>query len=112
MRKCDFMLFLCILKSLDGENEMLKKVIGKLGSLCAYTHIVKVITGLLHNEGLSEQTKAGRNIALLGFFCPFFWYALLTGESKEIVLMHAIHSSIVFLIGIMIIFVSIRKQKE
>jgi len=91
---------------------MLKKVIAKLGGLCAYTHIVKVITGLLHNKGLSEQTKVGRNIALLGFFCPFFWYALLTGASKQVVIMHAIHSSIVFLIGIVIIFVSIRKQKE
>ena len=91
---------------------MLKKIIGKLSQFCAYTHIWKVISDLLNNEGLSEQTKAGRNIALLGFFCPFFWYALLTGASREVVIMHAIHSSIVLLIGIVIIFVSIRKQKE
>lgn len=91
---------------------MLKKIIGKLSQLCAYTHIWKVISGLLNNEGLSEQTKAGRNIALLGLFCPFFWYALLTGASREVVIMHVIHSSIVLLIGIVIIFVSIRKQKE
>ena len=91
---------------------MLKKIIGKLSQLCVYTHIWKVISGLLNNEGLSEQTKAGRNIALLGLFCPFFWYALLTGASREVVIMHGIHSSIVLLIGIVIIFVSIRKQKE
>ena len=61
---------------------MLKKIIGKLSQLCAYTHILKVISDLLNNEGLSEQTKAGRNIALLGFFCPFFLVCLID-RSKQ-----------------------------
>ena len=91
---------------------MIKKSFGKLSQLCAYTHMLKVFSVLWNHQDMSEQTKAGRNIALLGFFCPFFWYALLTGESREVVIMHAIHSSIVLLIGIVIIFVSIRKQKE
>jgi hypothetical protein len=91
---------------------VIKKSFGKLSQLCAYTHLFKVFLVLWNHQAMSEQTKAGRNIALLGLFCPFFWYALFTGASKEVVIMHATHSGIVLLIGIVIIFVSIRKQKE
>ena len=91
---------------------MIKKSFGKLSQLCAYTHMLKVFSVLWNHQDMSEQTKAGRNIALLGFFCPFFWFAVFTGASEEVVFMHATHSGIVLLIGIVIIFVSIRKQKE
>jgi len=91
---------------------MVKKSIVKLSQLCAYTHMFKVFSVLWNNQDMSEQTKAGRNIALLGFFCPFFWYALFTGARKEVLIMHAVHSGIVFSIGIVIIFISLRQQKE
>jgi hypothetical protein len=57
-------------------------------------------------KDISEQAKAGRNIALLGLFCPFFWYALLTGASRDTLLFHATHSGIVFLIGLSIMLAS------
>lgn len=72
----------------------------------------KIFRCLLKNEDISEQTKAGRNIALIGLFCPFFWYALFTGASKSELTFHAIHSSIVILIGIVVIFMGLIQQKE
>ena len=90
----------------------MKTAISNLAKWCAYSHMLKVLTALLKGDGLSEQTKAGRNIALLGLFCPLFWIALLTGASKSELMFHATHSSVVFLIGIVIIFMSSRQQKE
>ena len=62
---------------------MIKKSFGKLSQLCAYTHMLKVFSVLWNHQDMSEQTKAGRNIALLGFFCPFFWFAVFTGASRR-----------------------------
>lgn len=43
--------------------------------------------------------KTGRNIALVGVFCPIFWLSLFTGASGSVLLFDAIHSSIVIFIG-------------
>ena len=91
---------------------MIKNIISKLSKLCAYSHMFKVFISFLKKEDISQQTKAGRNIALIGLFCPFFWYALFTGASKGELTFHAIHSSIVFLIGIVVIFMGLKQQKE
>ncbi|NOH98733.1 hypothetical protein [Vibrio sp. 99-70-13A1] len=79
---------------------------------CAYSHMIKVFSVLISGGDISQQTKGGRNIALLGLFCPFFWYALFTGASKTELAFHATHSGVVFLIGMTIMFVSLRQKKQ
>jgi len=88
-----------------------KRALSKLSQWCAYTHLYKLLKTLIKGEKLSEQTKAGRNIALLGLFCPFFWYALLSGAQTSTVIMHATHSGIVFLIGVAIMAFSFVHKK-
>jgi len=88
-----------------------KRVLSKLSQWCAYTHLYKLLKTLVNGEKLSEQAKAGRNIALLGLFCPFFWYALLSGAQTSTVIMHATHSGVVFLIGVAIMAVSFLHKK-
>ncbi|SDZ91140.1 hypothetical protein SAMN05660420_00698 [Desulfuromusa kysingii] len=90
--------------------EFTAKIAKNLSKWCAYTHMFKVFTALIKGGDLSEQTKAGRNIALLGFFCPFFWIALLSGADGSTLAFHATHSGIVFLIGVAIIITSFKKK--
>lgn len=54
---------------------------------------------------LMEGMKTGRNIAIIGVFCPFFWVSLLTGSSIEMIRFNAIHSGVFILIGIIIMLV-------
>ena len=91
---------------------MFKIILNKLSKFCAYSHIYKLIKDLLNNRDISEQTKTGRNIALLGFFCPFFWYALFSGAPQNELLVHASHSGIVLLVGLVIMVLSLKQQKE
>lgn len=88
-----------------------KGLLAKLSQWCAYTHIYRLIIKLIKGETLSELTKAGRNIALLGFFCPFFWYALFSGAQKSALIFHATHSGIVFLLGVVIMAFSLLQKK-
>ncbi|WP_135382326.1 hypothetical protein [Vibrio tasmaniensis] len=89
----------------------MKTAINNLTKWCAYSHMFKVFFTLLNGGDISEQTRAGRNIALLGLLCPFFWYSLFTGASKAELLFHATHSGVVFLIGMVIMFFSMKKKK-
>jgi len=91
---------------------MLKIKMMELKKWCAYSHIASIILMLIHGKNLSGQTRVGRNIALLGFFCPFFWIALLSGVRGTTLMFHAAHSSIVFLIGVVIMIISLIKQKR
>jgi hypothetical protein len=91
---------------------MNKAIFKSLTKLCAYTHLFKVISALVNGEDISELTKGGRNIALLGIFCPFFWFALFSGADEAEVMFHGTHSSIVFFIGIAIMTLGIRKTKS
>lgn len=88
---------------------MVKSILYKVSQFCAYSHIFKFFSILKNGEDISAQTRTGKNIALLGIFCPFFWYALFTGASTSELIFHATHSSIVFLIGLAIILVSFKK---
>lgn len=97
---------------LFSREVSVKAVIRSLGQWCAYSHMFKVFKVLLSGGDVSSQTKAGRNIALLGIFCPFFWIALFNGASKSELAFHATHSGIVFFIGIAIMFVGLKRQKE
>ncbi|MCX7749127.1 MAG: hypothetical protein N2645_19880 [Clostridia bacterium] len=53
-------------------------------------------------ENMITGIKTGRNIALVGVFCPFFWISVLTGSSIQTIQFNAIHSGIVILIGLAI----------
>jgi len=44
-------------------------------------------------------------ITLLAMYCPLFWIALLSEAETSGIIFHAIHSGIVFLIGISIMAV-------
>lgn len=91
---------------------MNKTIFKSLSNLCAYTHIFKVISALVNGKDISELTRGGRNIALLGIFCPLFWFALFSGAGGAELMFHATHSSIVFLIGIAIMRLGIRTTKK
>ncbi|MDD4197132.1 MAG: hypothetical protein PHT96_12120 [Syntrophorhabdaceae bacterium] len=49
------------------------------------------------------KIKMGRNIALIGVFCPFFWMALFAGARGQVLYFNAIHSGAVIAIGLVII---------
>lgn len=55
---------------------------------------------------LKRGMKTGRNISLVGIFCPFFWYSLLTGINTSFIVLNAIHSALVILFGLLIILVN------
>lgn len=79
---------------------------------CPYRHLYRMLSTLIRGGKMTEQVRTGRNIALLGLFCPFFWFALFSGASRSALLLHASHSGIVFLAGVCILIVGLIKQKE
>lgn len=89
----------------------MKAVVRNLTKWCAYSHMYKVFSALIKGGDISDKTRTGRNIALLGIFCPFFWFALFTGASRTELAFHATHSGIVFFIGIVIMFGSLKQKK-
>jgi len=96
----------------------ISKLIKQLLDNCPYTiagkKCIKLING---NKNVSKKyltktlkyrngLKTGRNISLVGIFCPFFWYALLTGMNQKIIILNAIHSSIVITIGLIVVIIN------
>lgn len=93
----------------------LTKIIKPILEACPYTIVGKKCIGIFNGKKpiskkankkivqLQKGVKTGRNLSLIGVFCPFFWYALLTGMSKDFIILNAIHSSIVVAIGLVII---------
>lgn len=55
---------------------------------------------------LKKGMKTGRNISLVGIFCPFFWYSLLTGMSTNFIILNAIHSALFILLGLFVMLVN------
>lgn len=55
---------------------------------------------------LKKGMKTGWHITLVGVFCPFFWYSLLSGKSTNLVVLNALHSSAVVLLGLLVVFVN------
>ncbi|MDQ8195725.1 hypothetical protein QEH59_14920 [Coraliomargarita sp. SDUM461004] len=94
-----------------GRMNRLQRIASGLSKWCAYRYLSEVILALIHGGKLSEQMRAGRNIALLGLFCPIFWFALFLGADKSTLALHAAHSGIVFLIGVGIMLVGLIKPK-
>ncbi len=50
-------------------------------------------------QRIIHKIRLGRNIALIGVFCPFFWISLLSGAPRNIVKFNAAHSGLVVLAG-------------
>ncbi|WFB35431.1 hypothetical protein P3T73_14830 [Kiritimatiellota bacterium B12222] len=89
-----------------------KKVLNCISKCCAYRHLFEVIRVLVRGGALNEQMKAGRNIALLGIFCPFFWLALFSGADASTLMLHGSHSAIVFLVGVILMVISLMYPKS
>ncbi len=83
-----------------------------LSRWCAYRHLYGVVAALIKGGKMSGQVQAGRNIALLGFFCPLFWMALFSGERGSVLALHAVHSGVVCLTGIAIMIIGLANQKD
>jgi hypothetical protein len=90
----------------------ISKMLSGISKWCAYSQMYRLLLALFNGAEWSEQTKVGRNIALLGIFCPFFWFALFSGANSSVLTFHACHSSIVFLIGVVIMIISLTNKKQ
>ena len=85
---------------------------------CPYTLVGKTCVSAINGKSSPIKTesnkilayksniKTGRNIMLVGVFCPFFWYAVLSGASTNFILLNATHSGIVIAIGLLIIAIN------
>ena len=80
-------------------------------SSCPYTLLGKKVVEAATGKGKPSHAAAGkqkwngtvrtgRNIALIGVFCPFFWLSLLSGASAQMIRFNAVHSGAVVLIGL------------
>jgi uncharacterized membrane protein len=54
---------------------------------------------------------------LIGFLCPILWVSVFSGRSERVVLMNAVHSGIVILIGLVLTmlgawFLAIEERSE
>lgn len=60
--------------------------------------------------------KSGRDISLIGFFCPFFWFSLFAGADKSTLLLNAYHSGVVIALGLVVVllnyFLMLRHRKN
>lgn len=98
-----------------------RSIISEIGSACPYTILgkkaIQVAKGEKSNtvncnkghinereQALQQRVKTGRNIALIGVFCPFFWFSVISGASSGKILFNGIHSGIVILIGLIIMW--------
>ncbi|HHY26300.1 MAG TPA: hypothetical protein GX523_06040 [Desulfitobacterium dehalogenans] len=63
-------------------------------------------------KNLIEGMKTGRNITLIGFFCPIFWYSLFMGSPKDVVLFNAAHSGIFIAIGVVLYLINASKLRK
>lgn len=87
-------------------------LIQKISQWCAYSHLVKLGRNIIYRRDVSDLVTKGRNLMLLGIFCPFFWVALFIGSDKATLIFHAAHSSIVFLAGAVIMAVGLNKSRN
>jgi len=56
-----------------------------------------------NNQLFKKGMQTGRNIALVGVFCPFLWYSILSGGTKDFIILNAIHSGIIVCLGLVVI---------
>ncbi|MDW5290323.1 hypothetical protein [Formosa sp. PL04] len=85
---------------------------------CPYTHVGKTCISAMKGEykpvknstnkilAYKSRMRTGRNISLVGVFCPFLWYAIISGASTNFILLNAMHSGIIVAIGLLIIAIN------
>ena len=99
--------------SVVRSHKIWKSIKGVLG-YCPYTiagkQIANKVSGNRPAEKKSETPndneirlkvgmKSGRNIALVGLFCPIFWLSLFMGAAGSRLMANAIHSGIIIFMG-------------
>ena len=89
----------------------IKRLVGRIFMSCPYTmagkKCVNAVTGKKEVKKVSsckaEEYKAGiklgRNIALIGFFCPIFWGSVIMGAPASVILFNLTHSGIIIALG-------------
>lgn len=88
------------------------KEISDIVAACPYTIVGKRVFGKKESiedksqpiatqqeQQIIQGIKLGRNIALVGLFCPFFWIALFSRAPLDSVYFNAMHSGIVIAVG-------------
>jgi len=97
-----------------------KDFINSIVKACPYTLIgrkcVDVVKGKAKshtNKNLNDRIlsfklgiKTGRNISLVGVFCPILWYSILSGSSKRFIELNLIHSAIIAGLGLLVMLVN------
>ena len=85
---------------------------------CPYSLVGKKCIGVFKNKPSTDKNlknkillfktgiKTGRNISLVGLFCPFLWYAILSGASKDFIVMNVVHSGIIVGLGLVILSIN------
>ena len=69
-------------------------------NVCPYTHVFRSFKAAVREKKLPQASKTGIFIALLGFFCPLFWFPFLSGTPLNEPWFDIIHSGIFVAIGI------------
>lgn len=94
----------------------MKRILRSLKSAsasCPYTMLGKKVVETAAGKSKPQQAagaepywrstvRTGRNIAIIGVFCPFFWISLFSGASAPMIRFNAVHSAIVILIGLLV----------
>jgi len=70
----------------------------------------------IKDRKLVDGVTMGRNIALIGFFCPFFWFSLFGGADAATIRFNAMHSGAFVIVGLLWMLRSLmqieRKRRE
>jgi len=89
-----------------------KRILRSIIQACPYTLVgkkcVDVAKGTpkpkIRNRSTASQLgiRTGRNIVLVGIFCPFLWYSILSGSSAHFITLNLIHSGVIVGIGLIV----------
>ena len=94
-----------------------------LFNACPYTMAGKKCVEVAIGKNVSQKhgskyeqgkvgLKLGRNIALMGFFCPIFWVSLFSGADKDTLVFNAWHSGVVLMLGVIVMLFNAWKIKQ
>ena len=102
----------------------IKRFISQIFMSCPYTmagkKCVNAVTGKKEERKVSsckaEEYKAGiklgRNITLIGFFCPIFWGSVIMGAPASVILFNLTHSGIIISLGALIALLNYVKYRR
>ena len=84
---------------------------GSLFKLCPYFQLWQTGKMAIKERQLTAFGRQGSLIALLGLCCPFFWVALFRGASRGELILHAMHSGIFIIIGVVLMLLGVVVRK-